>query len=152
MTECCAALGNYLVKCAENLIKKGGLVNSAKHLRVVTPLLGYMGDIIHQLDYMLLADFHPLRVALYGASGAQSVAVIGLNNNIRNLFQPVKEVLEQKGVELLDLYETPNTHPVLYQLVEALSLLGMAARGFFYSHFVLAQNTIGSSSIGSIGR
>ena len=110
---------------------------------------------------MVLRDYLHLKVEIEGTSGEGSSAVKSFRPLIEALFTPLADALlkgdrrdpedDNLKTALLDLYEHPEREPGLYGYAKALeivesSLLG----GFYFRHFCLASNVIGSTAKGTM--
>jgi len=166
VTECWLAIANHLGASALTFASAGNWPRAAAHIYMVAHAVRPLGAHIHLLDWMLLRDFHPLRVALYGASGAQSAGVWLLKQRLKALYPPLRRELQARLIGtpaiseedctrgealLVALMRSPGEQPELFSYYEALNSAGMQYRLFFFNHLTLAQHTLGSQSIGSIG-
>merc|ERR1711871_939026 len=110
---------------------------------------------------MVLRDYLRLKVEIEGTSGEGSSAVKSFRPVIQSLFAPLADALLDGGDRrqddellksaLLELYEHPERQPGLYNYAKSLeivesSLLG----GFYFRHFCLASNVIGSTAKGTM--
>ena len=135
--------------------------NAAAHLRSAAHILDYLGQHVMMLTSMVLRDYLRLKVEIEGTSGEGSSAVKSFRPVIESLFVPLADALLGGGdrgeddellkAGLLDLYEHPERQPGLYNYAKALeivesSLLG----GFYFRHFCLASNVIGSTAKGTM--
>ena len=121
------------------------------HFKANYDILLYLADHILLLDHMVLSDYHPLRVALRGASGGQSQQAYSLFGISIKLFQNFLKQLDNKTKTMVEVIENPNTHPVLISVINQFTNLERALKNFFFQHYVLTSNIIGSQSFGSIG-
>ena len=105
---------------------------------------------------MVLKDYLELKVELEGTSGAGSEAVRTLFEEARNLFGPLETAMTVDGsrdlkAALMDLYNNPGKQPGTYNYAKSLEAIDTAiSGGFFYSHYCLAVNVIGSQSRGTM--
>ncbi|KAL7453349.1 hypothetical protein ACHAWC_005021 [Mediolabrus comicus] len=99
------------------------------------------------LDYMILADFHPLRVAVHGSSGFYSQAW----HRIRAWF--VRTFKETTTAMNLDhVHICPEMYPNETLYLQRLDRASSAFRTMCFRHYTLAERTIGSNSMGSAGK
>jgi tryptophan 2,3-dioxygenase len=117
----------------------------------VSAIFGFVTEQIQILDLMVLADYHPLRVALRGASGAQSRRVALLTQTAAGLPAPVEAMLARTGGTLLDIYRYPERHPGPYAYLESLSDLEKGLSGFYFCHYKLTSKVLGLSGTGTGG-
>ncbi len=114
--------------------------------------LTHLGSYINVLGYMNLSDFHPLRVALQGASGAQSRATRAIHRVAAGLIEPLQAELAASRIRLVSILQHPDLYPELSRYVSGLHGLESAVSEFFFHHYRLAARVIGSSSVGSAGK
>ena len=103
--------------------------------------------LLELLQYMQLADFHPLRVALHGSSGFFSRAFFRIRHWIKNEFQSAC-----KKLDTLSIHIAPESNANGHQYLCRLELFENSFRSFSFGHYLIAQRTLGSSSIGSAGK
>lgn len=122
-----------------------------KDFEAVNHRLSYVGEHIFLLEHLVLADYHPLRVALRGASGGQSKEAEYLFVAAKRLFAHFEGQLEQAGMTLLVVLEFPEKYPQKHAIIQYFSQLERQLKNFFFQHYMLASNIIGAQSLGSIG-
>lgn len=161
-TECWGFIALDRLRSATDQIEKHGhWQNAAAHVRSAATILDYLGDHVMMLTSMVLRDYLHLKVEIEGTSGEGSSAVKSFRPLLEALFTPLSDALlqgKERGEDdvnlktaLLDLYEHPEREPGLYGYAKALeivesSLLG----GFYFRHFCLASNVIGSTAKGTM--
>lgn len=121
------------------------------HFKVVFESLLYLADNILLLDHMILADYHPLRVALRGASGGQSQQAYELFYIARKLFEKFLKHLEEDNKTIVEILENPHDNSFLLSIINHFTNFERSLKNFFFQHYVLTSNIIGSQSFGSIG-
>ena len=99
------------------------------------------------LDLMLLADFHPLRVAVHGSSGFYSQAF----HRIRAWFAKAYRAAAA-GADLDRVHPCPELYVEETLALQRLDRASAAFRTLAFRHYVLAQKVVGSNSIGSAGK
>ena len=104
-------------------------------------------QILDLLQFMLLADFHPLRVALHGSSGFYSKAFFRVRAWIKLEF-----IWVCKNMDVLGIQISPEAHGDDHQYLCRLEQFESSFRSFCFGHYAIAQRTIGSNSIGSAGK
>ncbi|MBA2760638.1 MAG: hypothetical protein H0U39_01510 [Segetibacter sp.] len=91
----------------EQFSKHGLKNNCTKHFSFTSSVLQYVSHHILALEGMVLANYHPLRVALRGASGGQSQQAhktFGLAIHVYRLFQTI---IEAEDISILTILENP---------------------------------------------
>lgn len=119
--------------------------------RFINEILAYLSEHIFLLEYMVLADYHPLRVALRGASGGQSFQAHEVFSKSKKLFTQFLSHLNKENTNILTVLERPKEFKVSMQLIRCFEQLERALKTFFFNHYLLSANVIGSQSFGSIG-
>lgn len=169
-TECWAHIALQRLHSAKQFAERRMWHVAASRMNQAARILEYLGSHVMLLTTMNLRDYLYLKVELEGTSGEGSAQVKSLRPAIRELINPLKhavihDVMEkyQQGSEdwqdeeaqegLLTVYEHPDEYRSLYNYAKALedlesSLLG----GFFFKHFCLAANVIGSDAKGTMKR
>ena len=160
-TECWAFIALDRLRSAKRQVEEHGhWQNAAAHVRIAAHILEYLGEHVMMLTSMVLRDYLHLKVEIEGTSGEGSSAVKSFRPLIESLFVPLASALLEGQqvaddaalrVELLELYEHPERQPGLYNYAKSLervesSLLG----GFYFRHFCLASNVIGSTAKGTM--
>ncbi|MEH2156824.1 nuclear transport factor 2 family protein [Nostoc sp.] len=151
ITECWLFIALDLLKRSEVEAQTSNWQDATAQISKVCSILNYLSEHILLLETMVLADYHPLRVNLRDASGAQSNQAFELVTLAKTLFFPLREYLKEHSCCLLDIYYTPSKHTPVYQYIEALSSLETRLSRFFFCHYKLATEIIGSESLGSLG-
>lgn len=152
MTECWLRLVLDRYARAELLAReRGDWDGAAAHLEQAGTILEFLARHIELLHLMVVADYHPLRVALRGASGAQSAAARVATISARHLLPPLLRDLEARGIAALDVVRFPHDHPGAHRYLEACSTLERRLMAFYFQHFQLARKVLGTKSLGSLG-
>jgi tryptophan 2,3-dioxygenase len=146
--------------------------NAAAHILSASHILSYLGDHIMMLTSMILRDYLKLKVEIEGTSGEGSSAVKMLRSTVKELYVPFISTLfeldggeafgESNGVSLddaeqqallLNLYSKPEKQPGLYSYAKALEAIESGLNGgFYYKHFCLASNVIGTGAKGTMNK
>lgn len=121
------------------------------HFKSIFEVLLYLADHILILEHMVLSDYHPLRVALRGASGGQSQQAHKLFAVSRKAFNQFLLLLEKESRSVIQVLENPRDNIVLLSITNHFAKLERALKNFFFQHYVLSSSIIGSQSFGSIG-
>jgi tryptophan 2,3-dioxygenase len=145
--------------------------NAAAHVHSAAHILEYLGSHISMLTSMILRDYLQLKVEIEGTSGEGSTCVRCFRPLVESLFVPLAAELLGPEVAaawdpaqlrapdgdpalsaaLLELYEHPERHPGLYNFAKSLEIIESALLGgFYFKHFSLAQNVIGSGAKGTM--
>jgi tryptophan 2,3-dioxygenase len=124
---------------------------ATRHIHKICAILSYLSEHVLLLETMILADYHPLRVRLRDASGAQSMQVYELVMQAKTMLDPVHAYQEVNGGNLLDIYRMPNQYAGVYEYLTALGSLEIKLTDFFFHHYKLATQVLGAESLGSLG-
>jgi selenocysteine lyase/cysteine desulfurase/tryptophan 2,3-dioxygenase len=169
-TECWAFVAlRRLQSAGEQLTKYNHWHNAAAHITSASHILSYLGDHIMMLTSMVLRDYLQLKVEIEGTSGEGSSAVKMLRPTITALLEPFMATLsdhwgalldasERTGAEyeqrlLMHLYRNPEKQPGLYAYAKALeSIESGLLGGFYYKHYCLASNVIGTGARGTMNK
>jgi hypothetical protein len=100
---------------------------------------------------MVIADYHPMRVRLRGASGAQSVAARVATMSAKHLLPPFEAALAERGLTPLDVLRAPHMVAAEHRYLEAASAIERKLMAFYFQHFQLARKVLGTRSLGSLG-
>lgn len=168
-TDCWAFIVSYQLKNALDLAEACQWDRAAALIQQVSLIFNYLGDHVMMLTAMVLRDYLELKVEIEGTSGEGSQFVKSFKSLVVALLQPLARLLVDQRDDsqedcvdtesntlrqaLVLLYSTPEACPSLYAYAKALetiesSLLG----GFYYKHFMLATNVIGSTSKGTMNK
>lgn len=121
------------------------------------------------LTSMVLRDYLRLKVEIEGTSGEGSSAVKQMKPRIMGLLEPFMATLSSLHTEggdvpntesendsqklLMHLYSAPEKQPGLYAYAKALECIESGLQGgFYYKHYCLAANVIGSSAKGTMNK
>jgi len=177
-TECWAFIALRRLESAEEQIAKyNHWHNAAAHILSASHILHYLGNHVMMLTSMVLRDYLQLKVEIEGTSGEGSSAVKVLKPKIKTLYAPFMatllrmkeggdaedaEVFSKRAEELSDeeeqeilmyLYQNPDKLPDLYAYAKALECIESGLLGgFYYKHFCLASNVIGSTAKGTMNK
>lgn len=151
VTECWLCMTLNLLKLSQCAIQENNWQTATNKISQACSILNYLAQHILILETMVLADYHPLRVNLRDASGAQSKQTLDIVNLAKALFLPITEYLKLHNCSLIDIYDDPNKHVHVYQYIEVLSCLETRLTNFFFCHYKLATQILGTESLGSLG-
>ncbi|PWH84908.1 nuclear transport factor 2 family protein [Brumimicrobium oceani] len=153
ISECWFNIGINELKTIERSLDNAELDSAEieEKFKLTFKVLNYLSDNILLLDLMVLADYHPLRVALRGASGGQSMQAYELFKISKKLFEKFLILIEKENKNLVHIIENPKTEGDLLSIINNFTLLERGLKNFFFQHYVLTSNIIGSESFGSIG-
>ncbi|RFC55886.1 tryptophan 2,3-dioxygenase family protein [Brumimicrobium aurantiacum] len=121
------------------------------HFKANYEIFLYLADHILLLDHMVLSDYHPLRVVLRGASGGQSQQAYEMFGIAIQLFKTFLHTIKNEDKSIVHILENPKTNPNYVALINQFTNLERSLKNFFFQHYVLTSNIIGSQSFGSIG-
>ena len=122
-----------------------------KHFKMAYEILIFLAEHILLLEHMVLSDYHPLRVALRGASGGQSHQAHEVFGVARKIYGQFMGIMAMKGKTIVQVLENPKREGRFLSIINNFSKLERALKGFFFQHYNLSSGTIGSQSFGSIG-
>ena len=170
-TECWAFIAISRIKVAKDYASSQIWYQAAAQIRYAASILNYLGDHVMLLTAMVLRDYLELKVEIQGTSGEGSLAVKSFKSLIYSLFDPLIFCLlitdgniptyssllpdqEQELKETLHLvYSSPDSFPGLYEYCKALECIESALLGgFYYKHYLLASNVIGTLARGTMNR
>jgi len=121
--------------------------NGSSALIIMQHIFDSCTKVLGILEFMLLTDFHPLRVAVHGSSGFYSMAW----HRIRSWFtRTFKETSVMMNLDQVHTCPEMFAKETLY--VQRLDRVSAAWRTMCFRHYVLAERTIGSNSMGSAGK
>lgn len=121
------------------------------HFKAAFDILIYLADHILILEHMVLADYHPLRVALRGASGGQSQQAYVIFSLAQKTYAEFLKLLKKNDKQIIEILERPGEYSDLLAIVNYFSKLERSLKNFFFQHYILSSSVIGSQSFGSIG-
>ncbi|WP_107039760.1 nuclear transport factor 2 family protein [Brumimicrobium mesophilum] len=153
ISECWFKIGVNELQTIHSLIQDSGFDHPkiGHHFNVSYEVLLYLSEHILILEHMVLAEYHPLRVALRGASGGQSQQAPGLFYFSRLIFDKYLKHLENENKSIVEVLEKPEENTVSVAVLNNFSKLERSLKNFFFQHYILSSNIIGSQSFGSIG-
>ncbi len=122
-----------------------------KHFKMAYEILIFLAEHILLLEHMVLSDYHPLRVALRGASGGQSHQAHEIFGVARKIYGQFMGIMKFKEKTIVQVLENPKRESSFLSIINNFSKLERALKGFFFQHYNLSSGTIGSQSFGSIG-
>ncbi len=159
-TECWAFIALSRLDAATTALRKHGhWHNAAASVLSAAHIVEYLGRHITMLTSMVLRDYLKLKVEIEGTSGEGSSAVKKLRPTIEALLPPLMQTLAVTSPDLntppkellQGLYEAPEKQPGLYAYAKALEAAESALLGgFYYRHFMLASNVIGTNAKGTM--
>ncbi|MGH1336098.1 MAG: tryptophan 2,3-dioxygenase family protein [Aureispira sp.] len=153
VSECWFNIGLQELQAVRQLFQANNhnLVATTPHFQAIFEILLYLGQHILLLEHMILADYHPLRVALRGASGGQSQQAHQLVHLAKSIFVDFQALLQKNNKELRQVLEAPALHAHFLTVIKHFEKLERALKNFFFQHYVLSASIIGAQSFGSIG-
>ncbi len=141
------------LKSIDTLFQKEetNLCQSKPHFLATNEILLFLSNHILLLEHMVLSDYHPLRVALRGASGGQSQQAHELVYIAKKVFSKFLFILQKKNKEIIQILEKPSLNDDLISVMNHFVKLERTLKNFFFQHYVLSASVIGSQSFGSLG-
>lgn len=109
------------------------------------------GQFARILEYLVHQDYHPLRVQLRDASGAQSPRVAESAIYISQTFEAFNTYLQKQNLTFLQLLDASSHYPKQYQLLCEFHEISRAFQMFLFRHYVMVSKILGSQSLGSLG-
>lgn len=122
------------------------------HFTTVSNILSFLSEHIFILEHMIVASYHYLRVGLRGASGGQSKQAFEMFSAVKSTFKEFLNVVNKQETTIVEILEYPKKHPILLRQVNQFSKIENVLKNFFFQHYMLSSNVIGSQSFGSIGK
>ncbi|MGD2182519.1 hypothetical protein [Lusitaniella coriacea] len=151
ITECWLFLAIGGLRWGDRAAQQGQWSIATGWIDRARSILDYLSGHVLLLETMVLSDYHPLRVRLRDASGAQSAQVVELVGCAQRLLEPVEGYLQKRDCRWLDLYRHPETHKGIHHYLQALASLETRLSSFFFYHYKLAAQVLGTESLGSLG-
>lgn len=148
--ECWFRLLHGVLHWCEDRVRQRDWAAAAAGTSFVAEVLYYLGTHVRLLDHMDLGNYHPLRVALKSASGAQSVGALAMFGEVRRQYAHY-EAAREPGRTVAQLFERPSDHIDEYRYVDALGRLESAFADFLHSHYYRAIRVQSRSGLGSLG-
>ena len=154
VSECWFNIGLKEMEVLIQLLQSpsSNLSESISSFKMLIDLLLYLSDHILLLEHMILAHYHPLRVALRGASGGQSQQAHQLVYKATRVFSLFLTRLQQEQLTLIQVIESPCKYPIHLSIIKQFEKLERTLKNFFFQHYALSASIIGSQSFGSIGQ
>ncbi len=121
------------------------------HFKAAYEILMFLSDHIMILEHMVLSDYHPLRVALRGASGGQSKQAHEVFGVARKIYGQFMGQMKREGMSIIHVLENPKQEAEKLAIINNFSRIERSLKMFFFQHYNLSSSTIGSQSFGSIG-
>lgn len=149
--ECWMSLALRALASADERAQRRDFDGAARSITRAAAIVTHVTEAITILDMMVLSDYHPLRVRLRDASGAQSKQVATALTVSRKLPMSLAADLESRGASYLLIFRRPNEFPAEHAFLEALATLEARWAGFLFSHYKLAARVLGTESMGSLG-
>ncbi|MBK9260550.1 MAG: nuclear transport factor 2 family protein [Polyangiaceae bacterium] len=136
---------------AEASTEKQNYAQAAMAIEKATKIMTYLSGAIMILETLVLADYHPLRVRLRDASGAQSRQIADAMAACRRIGTQLSTDMQRRELSFLTMYQAPDVHPTEHAFAEALTTLEHRCALFLFNHYKLATRILGSGSLGSLG-
>ena len=154
ISECWFNIGINELKSIDKLLQDSELCEQkiGHHFKSIFETLIYLSEVILLLEHLVLSDYHPLRVALRGASGGQSQQAYEIFGISRKIFVKFLDIIKDENKNIVQIIENPKENEVFLSIVNHFSKLERSLKNFFFQHYVLTSSVIGSQSFGSIGQ
>lgn len=149
--ECWMFIVLGVLAAADVAIANFDYARAAQAIDRATAILSFLSESILVLETMVLADYHPLRVRLRDASGAQSKQVAAAVVASRQLEARFGADIARRNLSYLTIYRRPADYLGEHALVESLTTLDNRFARFLFNHYKLASRILGTKSIGSLG-
>jgi hypothetical protein len=154
VSECWFNVGlqelNLLIQLFQS--SSSDLSTTVSIFKFLIKILLYSSDHILLLEQMVLANYHPLRVALRGASGGQSQQAHQLIYKATRAFSLFLARIQQEQLTLIKIIEAPTEYPLYLSIIKQFEKLERTLKNFFFQHYALSASIIGAQSFGSIGQ
>lgn len=151
VTECWMFLVLRAFAAAEAAATQRDYLSATTNVTQAAAITAYLSDAILILETMVLADYHPLRVRLRDASGAQSRQIAAALHSSRRLLRIIDADLSLRGLSYLTIYRRPEAYGEEHAFIEALTSLENRLALFLFNHYKLAARVLGTESLGSLG-
>lgn len=165
-TECWAFIAISRIDAAKSYAAKNLWNQAAAQTRYAAKIMNYLGDHVFLLTAMVIRDYLQLKVEIQGTSGEGSLAVKSFRTHLLTLLEclagnllgfgmyPWDQKQERHLYEVLAyIYAHPAEFPGLYDFAKSLESIESALLGgFYYKHYLLAKNVIGSYAKGTMER
>ncbi len=148
ITECWLVVLVDALSAARELARAECWSPAADFVGDVAGILDYLAGHLQVLDLMVLKDYHPVRVAMKGASGAQSQAAGSVAPLARGLIEPLCE----RYPSLERIYQHPHELLEPYLYAEALTGLEDSVHAFFFNHYRRALHVQSSRGLGAFAQ
>lgn len=150
-TECWMFLALRALAAADAAATRRDWAAATQSVSQAAAIMTYLSEAILVLETMVLADYHPLRVRLRDASGAQSRQIAATLTMSRRLLRLLDADLQPRGISYLTIYRRPDAHRAEHGFIEALTTLENRLAAFLFTHYKLAVRVVGAESLGSLG-
>ncbi len=127
-------------------------VNDTRLLLEAAWVVNFLAQHIRLLELMVMDDYHPLRISLRGASGAQSLGAASLIQRLAAIGRIVSMGLKAAGLTPLQVYRKPHELVPFHRLLRAMATLELACSDFFHVHYRLALLVQSRRGVGSLGK
>ncbi len=149
--ECWMFIALGVLATADAAMANCDYARAAQSIDQAAAILSYLSESILILETLVLADYHPLRVRLRDASGAQSKQVAAAVVASRQLAARFGQDIERRNLSYLTIYRRPAAYLGEHALAEALTTLDNRFSLFLFNHYKLASRILGTKSVGSLG-
>lgn len=133
----------FEMETAGELIADGEIAHARRLIDRATWAIRVTTEQIHILETMNPWDFHVIRRGLGQGSGAESPGFRKIVERVPRIFGAFEELLQQRDVELAEVYTDADEHPELFDLAESLTDFDMFFSIWRTDHLGMIKRVIG---------
>lgn len=149
--ECWVQIVESCIEAGERCIRTHQLAEASVYQEKANECAAMITNIAEQLQLMSNADYHPLRVRLRDASGAQSRKTRQLKTRAHKSFELFLANLQSKTLTLLLVLVSPEDYLEEYRMLLTYKEWSRCIQAFFFHHYLLLLSVLGLQNYGSIG-
>jgi len=141
----------YEVETAAGLIGAGDLPGAARCLRRAVLGIGLITEQLQMLEQMSPWEYQEVRKVLGHGSGFDSPGFRGIRRVSPELGQAFGDLVRERGLTLVELYQRGRELEDLYQLAELLTEWDERVTVWRFRHFKVVERIIGGEVVGTQG-
>jgi tryptophan 2,3-dioxygenase len=103
----------------------------------------HLPEVFNMVKVIRPIDYHTIRLALGQGSGQDSP---GFNEILKlgpSLWEPFSNILEEEKLTLMEIHQSPDLHPALFNLIQELIRFDENFQSFRHHHVQLVKRMIG---------
>lgn len=128
---------------SKNALQSGEILKATSQLRRTDLHLKHLPEVFNMVKVISPSDYHTIRLSLGQGSGQDSP---GFNHILKlgpTLWGPFEELLEERGITVLELLAHGESHYQLFELMQELITVDESFQTFRYHHLQLVRRMIG---------